>query len=93
MKAQLGLVKAVAFLLLLLSINLVISKSSDAAESAVKLTTNSLGDQMKMSSSSLKIMKQSGPSPSGPGHKSTQSPNLGFPRPYKGLLHFSRIHH
>ncbi|XVF67503.1 hypothetical protein PTKIN_Ptkin10aG0126400 [Pterospermum kingtungense] len=100
MSRQPGLMKAVVFLLLLLSI-FVNSKSSDGAESVkprsgLKLAT-SLGE-MKGGSSSFQTMQKSGPSPSGPGHKSSEAPSLGFPRlsgprPEEGLLHFSRIHH
>ncbi|XVE93441.1 hypothetical protein REPUB_Repub01dG0192700 [Reevesia pubescens] len=93
MAGQVRSMNAVAFLLLFLTINLVISKT-DAR--GLKLAT-SLGE-MEKGSASLQTMTHSGPSPSGPGHKSIEEPSQGFPqgsgpRPEEGLLHFSRIHH
>ncbi|XWS62952.1 hypothetical protein CRYUN_Cryun06bG0054800 [Craigia yunnanensis] len=98
MAGQLRAVNAVAFLLLLLSI--LVTSKTDAAQPLrarrLKLATSLR--EMEEDSSSLQTMKQSGPSPSGPGHKSSEALSQGCPqgsglRPEEGLLHFSRIHH
>ena len=99
MSGQLRLVNAIAVLLLLLTI-LVVSKT-DGAQSlrarGHKLATT-LGEMEKKGSSSLQTMMRSGPSPCGPGHRSSEVPSQdcpqsSVPRPEVGLLHFSRIHH
>ncbi|XVF01333.1 hypothetical protein REPUB_Repub04eG0078700 [Reevesia pubescens] len=92
MGGQIRAVNAVALLLILLLSIHVISKT-DAGRSlrarGLKLATP-LGE-MEKGSSSLQTVKRSGPSPSGPGHKSSEAPSQGCPE--EGLLHFSRIHH
>ncbi|XWS39902.1 hypothetical protein CRYUN_Cryun18bG0094500 [Craigia yunnanensis] len=98
MNGQLRLVNAIAFLLLLLSI-LVVSKTDDSQSLRArghKLATT-VGE-MEKGSSSLQTMMRSGPSPCGPGHKSSEAPSQDCPqgsgpRPEEGLLHFGRVHH
>ncbi|OMO63273.1 hypothetical protein COLO4_32591 [Corchorus olitorius] len=88
----------VAIVLLFLSL-LVISKTQAHMYSlrGLKLTSGSLrGMEMKepsSSSSSLKTLERSGPSPNGPGHKSRDELSPHKEKLAEGLLHFSRIHH
>ncbi|KAK8626884.1 hypothetical protein V6N13_134514 [Hibiscus sabdariffa] len=97
MAAQPRLMTVVSFLLLL---SILFVPQTDAAPSPrrLELATFSL-EETEKDSQSLEIMKHSGPSPSGPGHKARDAPSQGCPqgssRCSERLRHFgfSRMHH
>ncbi|WRX13957.1 hypothetical protein QQP08_006444 [Theobroma cacao] len=93
-QGQVRAMNAVACLLLFLSI-LVISKTDAQSLRGLRFSSSHGVTEW---GSSIQTMKRSGPSPSGPGHKSSESPSQGStqgsgPRREEGFLHFSRVHH